>query len=114
MPWQDYPWVVYIGLYNIDTFSHLGIFSRRLMSVKEFNIFDPIFADAETFNQKLKLFWWGAEKAEEGFYEATKKNMEKLTAKGIQLVFVEFSGTSHEWQTLRDNLYDFASRLFRD
>ncbi|MBE0685735.1 MAG: esterase [Anaerolineaceae bacterium] len=105
---------MYIGLNNLDTFSYLGIFSRRPMSEKEFSNFDPIFADAETFNQKMKLFWWGAGTAEEGIYEATQKNLAELARKGIRSVFAEFPGTSHEWQTWRKSLYDFAPRLFWD
>ena len=103
---------LYIGLNNLDTFSYLGIFSRRPMSAKEFSNFSGVFADAETFNQKVKLFWWGAGTAEEGIYNATQANLAELAEAGIKSVFVEFPGTSHEWQTWRKSLYDFAPRLF--
>ena len=103
---------LYIGLNNLDTFSHLGIFSRRPMSAEEFGRFHNIFSDAETFNQKVILFWWGAGTAEEGIYHATKANLAELAATGIRSVFVEFPGTAHEWQTWRKSLYDFAPRLF--
>jgi enterochelin esterase-like enzyme len=103
---------LYIGLNNLDTFSYLGIFSRRPMSPDEFGNFSSIFADAEAFNQKLKLFWWGAGTAEEGIYNAVKVNLAELAEAGIKSVFVEFPGTSHEWQTWRKSLYDFAQRLF--
>ena len=105
---------LYIGLNNLDTFSYLGIFSRRPMSAEEFSNFSGVFSDADTFNQKVKLFWWGAGTAEEGIYYATKKNLAELDEIGIKSVFVEFPGTSHEWQTWRKSLYDFAARLFRD
>ena len=104
---------LYIGLNNLDTFAYLGIFSRRPMSPQEFSNFGGAFADAEAFNQKVKLFWWGAGTAEEGIYYATKANLAELAEIGIQSVFVEFPGTSHEWQTWRKSLYDFAPRLFR-
>jgi enterochelin esterase-like enzyme len=104
---------LYIGLNNLDTFSHLGIFSRRPMSPEEFGNFRDVFADAAAFNQKLKLFWWGAGTAEEGIYHAARANLAELTELGIKSVFVEFAGTSHEWQTWRKSLYDFAQRLFR-
>ncbi len=106
---------LYIGLTNLDTFSYLGVFSRRPMSTEEFNIwksFGGVFTDAAAFNKKLKLFWWGAGTAEEGIYNATKANLAELAEVGIQSVFVEFPGTSHEWQTWRKSLYDFAPRLF--
>lgn len=104
---------LYIGLYNLDTFCALGVFSRRPMSAEEFGRFDGVFADAEAFNQKVKLFWWGAGTAEEGIYYAAQADLAELAEKGIQSVFVEFPDTSHEWQTWRKSLYDFASRLFR-
>ncbi len=73
-----------------------------------------MFTDAEAFNKKVKLFWWGAGTAEEGIYHATKATLADLAKVGIKSVFVEFPGTSHEWQTWRKSLYDFVSRLFRD
>jgi len=105
-----------IGLTNLDKFSYLGMFSRRTMSDEEFNIeksFGGVFTDAAAFNRKVKLFWWGAGTAEEGIYKSTKARLAQLAAVGIKSVFVEFPGTSHEWQTWRKCLYDFAQRLFR-
>jgi len=107
---------LYIGLTNLDTFSYLGIFSRRPMSATEFDVqksFGSVFTDAAAFNQKVKLFWWGAGTAEEGIYNAAKADLAELAGAGIKTVFVEFPGTSHEWQTWRKSLYDFAPRLFR-
>lgn len=103
---------LYIGLNNLETFAYLGIFSRRPMAASEFRGFSSVFADAESFNRKVKLFWWGAGTAEEGIYNAAKNNLAELTAIGIKTVFAEFPGTSHEWQTWRKSLHDFAARLF--
>jgi enterochelin esterase-like enzyme len=105
---------MYIGLNNLDTFAYLGMFSRRPMSKKEFSNFDDVFVDPAAFNRKVKLFWWGAGTAEEGIYDATKQNLAELERVGIKSVFVEFPGTSHEWQTWRKSLHDFAPRLFQD
>ena len=107
---------LYIGLQNLDYFSALGIFSRRPMDAHEFNLeysFGGVFKNPEELNKKLHLFWWGAGTAEEGIYHAVKKNLAQLASVGIDSVFVEFPGTSHEWQTWRKSLYDFAPRLFR-
>lgn len=104
---------LYIGLPNLDTFSALGVFSRRPMSPEEFKYFDPYFEDPESFNSNVHLFWWGAGTAEEGIYNAAKKNLQELEEKGINSVFVEFPGLSHEWQAWRKSLYDYAQRLFR-
>ncbi len=105
---------LYIGLANLDKFAYLGVFSRRTMSPEEFGNFSGVFADAEAFNKKVKLFWWGAGTAEEGIYNSTKRNLAELAAAGIKTVFAEFPGTSHEWQTWRKCLYSFAPRLFQD
>jgi enterochelin esterase-like enzyme len=105
---------LYIGLNNLDTFAYLGVFSRRPMSPQEFSNFSNVFADVAAFNQKVKLFWWGAGTAEQGIYNATMANLAELAVIGIRSVFVEFPGTSHEWQTWRKCLHDFAQRLFRD
>jgi enterochelin esterase-like enzyme len=104
-----------IGLTNLDKFSYLGMFSRRTMTDEEFNIhsFGGVFTDADAFNKMLRLFWWGAGTAEEGIYNSTKARLAQLAVMGIKSVFVEFPGTSHEWQTWRKSLYDFAPRLFR-
>lgn len=103
---------LYIGLNNLDKFSALGIFSRRPMSEAEFHNFDEVFSDPKAFNEKLHLFWWGAGTAEEGIYSAVKANLQDLAGRGIKSVFVEFPGTSHEFQTWRKSLHDFAQRLF--
>jgi enterochelin esterase-like enzyme len=103
---------LYIGLNNLDTFSYLGIFSRRPMSAEEFSNFKDVFSDVDDFNKKVKLFWWGAGSAEEGIYNATKANLADLAKVGIKSVFVEFPGTSHEWQTWRKSLHEFAQGLF--
>ena len=105
---------LYIGLANLDKFAYLGMFSRRPMSADEFARFDSVFADAEAFNDQVRLFWWGAGTAEEGIWKGTQKNLAELAAKGIKSVFVEFPGTAHEWQTWRKSLHDFASRLFQE
>ena len=58
------------------------------MSAEEFNLqnsFGGVFTDPEAFNQKLKLFWWGAGTAEEGIYYATKANLAELASVGIQV-----------------------------
>jgi enterochelin esterase-like enzyme len=42
-----------------------------------------------------------------------KTTVEALTKAGIPAVWFEAPGTSHEWQTWRKCLYDFAPRLFQ-
>jgi enterochelin esterase family protein len=108
---------LYIGLDYLDYFSYLGIFSRRPMSPEEFDVqrsFGGALADGAAFNAKMHLFWWGSGTAEEGIYCGVQDSLRALDRAGIHYVFAEFPGTSHEWQTWRKSLYDFAPRLFKE
>jgi len=104
-----------ITLANLDKFSAIGVFSRP--PARDFNpklAYDAVFANATEFNDRVRLFWWGAGTAEGGIYNSVKETLEALNQAGIRYVFVEFPGLSHEWQNWRKSLYDFAPRLFRD
>ncbi len=108
---------LYIGLNYLDYFSYLGIFSRRPMSAQEFDVhksFGGILADGAAFNEKMHLFWWGAGTAEEGIFCGVQDSLRALDSAGIRYVFAKFPGTSHEWQTWRKSLYDFAPRIFKE
>ncbi len=106
---------VSIGLQVLDEFSYLGAFSGG-----EFRDFDPetsysgVFADAEAFNEKVRLLWLGAGSAEASRMESGRATAKALNDAGIRAVWFEAPGTSHEWQTWRYCLRDFAPRLFRD
>jgi S-formylglutathione hydrolase FrmB len=70
-------------------------------------------ADADVFNKRMKLVWFGIgteepaamAKGMKGFHDA-------MTTSGVHYVYYESPGTSHEWQTWRRDLKDFAPRLF--
>jgi enterochelin esterase-like enzyme len=99
---------------NLDKFSYIGIFSRA--PYKEFElkkVFGGVFADATAFNSKVHLFYWNTGTAEPEIYKWGKATSEALNRIGIKTVWVESPGLSHEWQTWRRALYDFAPRLFR-
>jgi len=103
-----------IGLGNIDKFSGVGSFSGG--GIRDF---DPktsnngIFADAAAFNRKVPVLWYGAGTAEAGRVSGGKAAVEAMNRAGIKAIWFESPGTSHEWQTWRKCLYDFAPRLFR-
>ena len=71
-------------------------------------------ADPAAFAKKVHLLWIGVGTEEPammhtgivGFHDA-------LTKANVKHVFYESPGTSHEWQTWRRDLKDFAPRLFR-
>lgn len=104
-----------IGLANLDKFSAIGVFSRPPMpDFDAKSAYGGVFADAAAFNKKVRLFWWGAGTAEEGICNSVKMTLDALDKAGIKHVYVEFPGFSHEWQTWRKSLHDFAPRLFRN
>jgi len=103
------------ALSNLDKFAYIGGFSG---STGGFGApFDPktsnngVFADAEAFNQKVKVLFLGIGSMEG---PRTKNFSEQLIKAGIKNVFFESPGTAHEWLTWRRCLNDFAPRLFQE
>jgi enterochelin esterase-like enzyme len=70
-------------------------------------------ADAAAFNKKVRLLWFGAGTAEQGIWASVKSTREALDKAGVKYKYSEYPGLSHEWQTWRKSLYEFAPLLFR-
>jgi enterochelin esterase-like enzyme len=99
---------------NPDKFSYIGIFSRapyKSFDVK--TVFNGLFAKPDEFNKRVHLFYWHTGTAEPAIYQFAKSTTEVLNKIGIRTVRVETPGLSHEWQTWRKALLDFAPRLFQ-
>jgi enterochelin esterase-like enzyme len=104
-----------IGLAHTDMFASIGAFS--LPPLGEFDAgtsYNGVFREAAGFNEKVRLLWLGAGTAEERFAAGLRAMHERLERVGVRHVAFESPGTSHEWQTWRRSLADFAPRLFRD
>jgi enterochelin esterase-like enzyme len=100
---------------HLDRFSSIGSFSGPpLGGFDPKTSYDGAFNDPSAFNEKVHLLWLGAGTGEERFATAVRKMHEALDKAEIKHVVFESPGTSHEWQTWRRSLYDFAPRLFRD
>lgn len=101
-----------ITLANLNTFSHIGLFSGGSISMN----------DAEKtpgFKDKIKLVFVGYGSRElgsnhRGFGGDPKVNTDSLKQAGINSVFYVSSNTAHEWQTWRRCLHEFAPLLFRN
>jgi enterochelin esterase-like enzyme len=92
-----------IGLGNLDKFAYIGSFSGGGTTRSDFGKFEP----------KPLLIWMGAGSVESSRMTSGKTMAEAMTKAGITAVWFDAPGTSHEWQTWRKCLYDFAPRLFQ-
>jgi enterochelin esterase family protein len=78
-------------------------------------IYSGAMADPAEFNKKVKVLFmtYGSEPPLEN-PEALKVHQEQLKAAGITNSRIYISpGTSHEWQTWRRSLHEFAPMLFQ-
>jgi enterochelin esterase-like enzyme len=101
-----------ITLKNLDTFSHIGLFSGGSISM----------ADVEAtagFKDKVKLVFVSYGSRELGGDRSNRggdprANTEALKAAGIQSHFYVSPDTAHEWQSWRRSLREIAPLLFRN
>jgi enterochelin esterase family protein len=93
-----------ITLANLDTFSHIGIFSGG-------NIAPSDITDMAAFKSKVKVVFVSYGSRERG--AAGKTAVDALNQAGIKSVFYESPNTAHEWLSWRRSLYQFAPLLFQ-
>jgi enterochelin esterase family protein len=104
-----------IGLNHLDQFAFLGSFSGPPLGGFDVTTsYNGAFRDAAAFNKKVHLLWLGAGSGEERFAASVEAMHRALDKAGVKHVVFDSQGTSHEWQTWRRSLHDFAPRLFRD
>jgi enterochelin esterase-like enzyme len=121
---------LFVALHHLNKFSYVGSFSGPIRAgvnagtAPRGNIpagyfdtrtaCDGAFADPAAFNKQVKLLWLGVGTEEPAFFrDGIKGANDALKAAGVKVTYVESAGTSHEWQTWRRALNDFAPRLFR-
>lgn len=90
---------------NLDTFSHVGIFSGGSLAPADI-------PDLDAFKQKIKIVFVSYGSRENG--TASKSNVAALEQAGIKSVYYESPETAHEWQSWRRSLREFAPLLFVD
>ena len=127
-----------ITMVNLDKFSYIGLLSggtapgfgpggagspapvatqanpHELQDMK--TIYSGAMADPADFNKKVKVFFFstGTEPPLEN-PEGLRFHQQQLVSYGITNSHLFISqGTSHEWQTWRRSLHEFAPLLFRD
>ena len=102
-----------IVLNHPDTFSAMGAFSGGAGGITNLEAaYNGLFADANAFNQKIKVMFFSMGTAEN--LNATRKLDQLLTDAHINHVYYESPGTAHEWQSWRRSFYHFAPLLFQN
>jgi enterochelin esterase-like enzyme len=101
-----------ITLKNLDTFSHIGLFSGGTISLEDVN-------NTPGFKEKVKLVFvsYGSRELGNrrgGFGGDPKANAEALKQAGINSVFCVSPNTAHEFLSWRRSLHEFAPLLFTD
>jgi enterochelin esterase-like enzyme len=98
---QHPEWFAYIG-----TFSGSFAFGPEQLDA----VYNRTFTDADAFNSRLKVFFFGCGSNEDYNTEAIS---DRLTEMGIHNQFYCSDGTGHEWLTWRRCLSAFVPLLFK-
>lgn len=98
-----------ITLKNLDTFSHIGLFSGGSIAVTNIT-------DMAAFKAKNKLVFvsYGSRELGNNRGGDPKATAEALKAAGINSHFYVSPETAHEWQSWRRSLREFAPLLFKN
>ncbi|MBN2320364.1 MAG: esterase [Acidobacteria bacterium] len=94
-----------ITLKNLDTFSHIGLFSGGTISAGEIT-------DMDTFKEKVKLVFVTCGSKERP--DSLKPASDSLKEAGIESGYYVSPDTAHEFLTWRRSFYQFAPLLFKD
>jgi enterochelin esterase-like enzyme len=99
---------------NLEKFSWIGLFSGAAPTGDLKTAYSGAFANPAEFNKRVHLLWIGAGSAEARLMSAIPASKTLLDSHGIKNVVTFTSdATSHEWQTWRRCLREFAAKLFR-
>jgi len=107
-----------ITLTNLDKFAYIGGFSgagsiQPGSDIK--TLYNGAWSDVNAFNQKVKLMYLSIGTSEpDRMFQSVNNFRKELEKAGIKHVYYESPGTSHEWQTWRRSLNQFAAMLFKD
>lgn len=99
-----------IGFSNLDVFASIGAFSGGMRNFDIETAYSGLFSDAKQFNDKVKLYWFGAGDLERAHVSGAKLH-ELFEEYGLKHHWFVTHG-SHEWQVWRHHMHDFAQKLF--
>ena len=104
---------------HLNMFSYIGGFSGAGLAFGNQQpdlktAYNGALADPAAFAKRVHLLWVGVGTEEPAMMHTGLERLHtSLQEANIQHVFYESPGTSHEWQTWRRDLNDFAPRLFQ-
>jgi enterochelin esterase-like enzyme len=99
---------------NLDKFAYIGCFSGgpRVTETDDLKtVYDGVFANPATFNQKVKLLFISNGTVEGNSPIQAGEILKKAGIKNV--VVYQSPGTAHEWLTWRRSLHEFAPLLFK-
>jgi enterochelin esterase-like enzyme len=103
---------------NLDKFAYVGGFSGAAFmqpGTEITKMYNGVFADANAFNQKVKVLYLSIGTTEPERMQTTVNGFhEALEKAGIKHVYYQSPGTAHEWQSWRRSLNQFASLIFKN
>lgn len=106
-----------IAMTNLDQFAYVAGFSGGGFVDKDgsvASVYGGVFNDADAVNQKVKVMYMSTGTEESKMMYETVNNFHKgLEKAGVKHIYYESPGTSHEWQTWRRSLHQFAAMLFK-
>jgi enterochelin esterase-like enzyme len=103
-----------VTLTNLDKFAYIGCFSGGPRVTEKdtlTKIYNGAFADAATFNKKVKAFFISNGTVEGNSPLVASEILKKAGIKNITVY--QSPGTAHEWLTWRRSLHEFAKLLFK-
>jgi enterochelin esterase-like enzyme len=107
---------LYAGIYNIDIFSSLGVFSSGWIVGAHNDIaaaqYEFMGENADKINSNLNQFWISMGGKEDIAWKNCQVMMAKFDELNINYTYSEYPG-GHTWPVWRNNLYNFAQLLFK-
>jgi enterochelin esterase-like enzyme len=107
---------LYMGLFNTDMFSYLGVFSsgwiQNMFNDVANRQYEYLQNNVDKVNANLKQLWISQGGKEDIAWQNCQTMRGKLDAMKIKYTYSEYPG-GHTWPVWRNNLYKFAQVLFK-
>jgi enterochelin esterase-like enzyme len=107
---------LYVGVYNSQLFSYLGVFSSGWIQQRQSEIADAQYEfmknNTDMINGNLKQFWIAMGGKEDIAYNNCQLMLSKFDEMKIKYTYSEYPG-GHTWPVWRNNIYNFAQLLFK-